>query len=98
MNEERDGSKFLGRDHNPNVFSVWMAGGGVKRGFAYGETDELGAKVVKDPVHVRDLQATVLHLLGISDHTRLTWPARRPRLPADRHRRSRRARPPRVIQ
>jgi arylsulfatase A-like enzyme len=73
MNEERDGSKFLGRDHNPNAFTVWMAGGGTKRGFAFGETDELGSKVVRDPVHVRDLQATVLHLLGF-DHTRLTWP------------------------
>lgn len=73
MNEERDGSKFFGRDHNPNAFTVWMAGGGTKRGFAFGETDELGSKVVRDPVHVRDLQATVLHLLGF-DHTRLTWP------------------------
>jgi len=72
MNEERDGSKFLGRDHNPNAFTVWLAGGGTKRGFAFGETDELGSKVVRDPVHVRDLQATVLHQLGF-DHTRLTY-------------------------
>lgn len=73
MNEERDGSKFLGRDHNPNAFTVWMAGGGSRRGTTIGETDDLGAKVVRDPVHVRDLQATVLHLLGF-DHRALTYP------------------------
>ena len=60
-----------GRDHNPFAFSVWMAGGGVKPGFVYGETDEYGYKVVDRKVHVHDLHATMLHLLGL-DHTRLT--------------------------
>jgi hypothetical protein len=61
-----------GRDHHPRCFSIWMAGGGVKRGFTYGETDELGYNVVRDPVHVHDFQATLLHLLGI-DHERLLF-------------------------
>ena len=60
-----------GRDHHPNAFTMWMAGGGVKRGFVMGETDELGFNVVKDKVHVHDLHATILHLLGF-DHTKLT--------------------------
>ena len=62
----------MGRDHHPYAFTTWMAGGGVKPGFTYGETDDLGVNVIKDPVHVHDLQATVLQLLGI-DHTRLTY-------------------------
>ena len=61
-----------GRDHNHHGFSVWMAGGGVKGGTAYGATDEFGFKAVEKPVHVHDLQATMLHILGL-DHTRLTW-------------------------
>ena len=61
-----------GRDHHPNAFSMWLAGGGVKPGITYGETDELGFDVVKDKVHVHDLHATILHLLGF-DHTRLTY-------------------------
>ncbi len=61
-----------GRDHHPYAFTVWMAGGGVKEGLSYGETDDLGMNVVRDPVHVHDLQATILHLLGI-DHERLTY-------------------------
>ncbi|MBV8880629.1 MAG: DUF1501 domain-containing protein [Planctomycetaceae bacterium] len=61
-----------GRDHNPYGFTVWMAGGGVKRGFAYGETDEWGYKVVKDKVEMHDLHATILHLLGV-DHKRQTF-------------------------
>jgi len=61
-----------GRDHHPRCFSIWMAGGGVKRGFTYGETDDLGYNVVRDPVHVHDFQATLLHLLGI-DHERLLF-------------------------
>jgi len=61
-----------GRDHHPRCFSMWMAGGGVKPGITYGETDEYSYNVVKDPVHVHDLQATLLHLLGM-DHTRLTY-------------------------
>lgn len=72
MNEERDGSKFLGRDHHPQAYSLWMAGGGVKPGITLGATDELGYRVVEDPVHVHDLNATILHLMGI-DHTRLTY-------------------------
>lgn len=61
-----------GRDHNPQGFTVWMAGGGVKGGFAYGETDEFGYYAVKDKVHMHDLHATILHLLGL-DHERLTY-------------------------
>jgi hypothetical protein len=71
MNEARNGSTFLGRDHHPHCFTIWMAGGGVKRGVVHGETDELGYRVVRDPVHVHDLQATILYLLGL-DHERLT--------------------------
>src|SRR3954465_5549636 len=72
MNEERNGSKLLGRDHHPHCFSLWMAGGGVKGGTVYGETDELGYHVAKDRVHVHDLQATILHCFGL-DHTKLTY-------------------------
>ena len=61
-----------GRDHNPFAFSVWLAGGGVKGGMTYGVTDDFGFKVVDKPVHVHDLHATILHLLGI-DHTKLTY-------------------------
>jgi hypothetical protein len=61
-----------GRDHHPYAFTVWMAGGGVKPGITYGESDELAMNVVTDPVHVHDFQATLLHLLGI-DHERLTF-------------------------
>ena len=72
MNEERNGSKFLGRDHHPRAFTVWLAGAGIKKGITLGATDELGYNVVEDKVHVHDLQATILHLLGL-DHTRLTY-------------------------
>ena len=61
-----------GRDHHPFAFSAWMAGGGVKRGFAYGQTDDFGYHVVENPVHVHDLHATMLHLLGLN-HERLTY-------------------------
>ncbi len=61
-----------GRDHHGRCFSIWMAGGGIKPGMTYGETDDFCYNVVRDPVHVHDFQATVLHLLGI-DHTRLTF-------------------------
>ena len=61
-----------GRDHNPGGFTVWLAGGGLKPGFAYGETDEWGHHAVKDKVHMHDLHATILHLLGI-DHETLTY-------------------------
>lgn len=62
-----------GRDHHPRCFTMWMAGGGIKKGVVHGETDEFSYNIVKDPVHVRDLNATILHQLGI-DHNRLTFP------------------------
>jgi hypothetical protein len=61
-----------GRDHHPNAFTMWLAGGGTKPGVVLGETDELGFNVVKDKVHVHDLHATILHLLGF-DHKKLTY-------------------------
>jgi uncharacterized protein (DUF1501 family) len=61
-----------GRDHHPQAFTMWMAGGGIKSGVILGETDELGFHVVQDPVHIHDLQATILHLLGL-DHERLAY-------------------------
>lgn len=61
-----------GRDHHPRSFTIWMAGAGVKKGFVFGETDEFGYNVIKDPVHVHDFQATVMHLLGV-DHERLVF-------------------------
>ena len=61
-----------GRDHHPRSFTIWMAGGGVKPGFVYGETDEFGYNVAKDGVHVHDFQATILHLLGL-DHEKLIF-------------------------
>lgn len=65
------GGNLLGRDHYPDCFSMWMAGGGVKGGYSHGESDEFGFSIAKDKVHIHDLQATILHLLGF-DHTRLT--------------------------
>jgi len=75
MRENRGGQvmKFVGRDHNPGAFTIWMAGGGVKPGMALGQTDELGYEVIKDPVEVRDLHATMLYLLGF-DHRKLNYP------------------------
>lgn len=66
------GGKTGGRDHNPKGFTYWMAGGGVKAGMSHGETDELGFAAVTDPHHLRDLHATILHLLGL-DHRKLTY-------------------------
>jgi hypothetical protein len=66
------GGSILGRDHFPDCYSIWMAGGGVKGGLTYGASDDLGFRVAENPVHVHDLQATILHLLGF-DHTKLTW-------------------------
>jgi len=60
-----------GRDHHPKCFSMWFAGGGISGGTTHGETDEFGYNVARDPVHIRDLNATILHLLGI-DHERFT--------------------------
>ena len=62
----------FGRDHHPRCFSIWMAGGGIRPGMEYGATDEFGYNLTEDGVHVHDLQATILHLLGI-DHERLTY-------------------------
>ncbi|MFT7034689.1 MAG: hypothetical protein ACJA2S_003207 [Cyclobacteriaceae bacterium] len=61
-----------GRDHHPRCFSIFMAGGGIKPGMSYGETDDFSYNIIKDPVHVHDFQATVMHLLGI-DHEKLTY-------------------------
>jgi len=61
-----------GRDHHPRCYTMWMAGGGVRGGMVYGETDDFSYNIVSDPVHIRDLNATILHLLGI-DHNRLTY-------------------------
>ncbi len=61
-----------GRDHHPRCFSVWMAGGGIKGGITYGETDDFSYNIVQDPVHIRDLNATILHCLGI-DHHKLSY-------------------------
>ena len=70
---QKTGDLFTGRDHNMQAFSSWMAGGGVKGGFSYGQTDEFGHAVVEDPVSVHDFHATVLHLLGIN-HEKLFFP------------------------
>jgi arylsulfatase A-like enzyme len=61
-----------GRDHHPKAFTMWLAGAGLKKGLVLGGTDELGFNTVQDPVHVHDLHATLLHLLGF-DHTKLTY-------------------------
>jgi hypothetical protein len=72
LGENRGGSKNVtGRDHHPNAFSILMAGGGLKGGLTYGETDEIGWNITKDPVHINDFHATLLHLFGV-DHMRLT--------------------------
>ena len=67
------GGDAEGRDHNPYGFSLWMAGGGIKGGQVIGATDEIGLRAIEDPVHVHDLHASILHLMGI-DHTKLTYP------------------------
>ena len=67
-----DAGRKLGRDHHPQAFSIWLAGGGIKPGVTIGETDELGFHVVKDKINVHDLHATLLHLLGF-EHTKLTY-------------------------
>jgi hypothetical protein len=67
-----EGTGKPGRNHNPYGFTMWMAGGGVKGGTAYGATDEFGFAAVDNRVHVHDIHATILHLMGL-DHTRLTW-------------------------
>ena len=74
MNERRNGSTFLGRDHHPHAFTMWFAGGGFRPGLTFGETDELGYFPVGPSVDMHDLHATLLHQLGV-DHERLTYPS-----------------------
>lgn len=73
MNEARGGSKFLGRDHHPDCFSIWLAGGGIKGGTSFGATDEFANQVIQDPVTPHDLQATILFALGL-DPERFSYP------------------------
>jgi Protein of unknown function (DUF1501) len=74
MRENRGGQemKYVGRDHNPGAFTIWLAGGGVRPGISHGETDDMGYEIVKDPVEIRDLHATMLYLLGF-DHHKLNY-------------------------
>jgi hypothetical protein len=72
VTRDRNGNDNPGRDHNQKAFSMWLAGGGIKGGTVYGTTDEFGAKAVDNRVHIHDLHATILHLLGF-DHTKLTY-------------------------
>jgi Protein of unknown function (DUF1501) len=72
MNEARGGSTFLGRDHHPHCFTIWLAGGGVKPGVTVGGTDLLGYSIAENPVSIHDLQATILHLMGL-DAWKLTY-------------------------
>ena len=72
MNEARDGSTYLGRDHHPHAFTIWMAGGGSNAGAQIGQTDELGYRIAENPVHIHDLQATILNMMGF-DHEKLTY-------------------------
>jgi arylsulfatase A-like enzyme len=67
-----EAGRKLGRDHHPQAFTIWLSGAGIKSGITLGETDDLGFHVVKDKVHVHDLHATLLYLLGF-DHTKLTY-------------------------
>ena len=62
-----------GRDHHPRCFTTWMAGAGIREGYEHGETDDFSYNIVRDPVHINDLNATILHQLGI-DHQRFTYP------------------------
>ncbi len=73
MNEARGGSNFLGRDHHPHCYSMWMAGGGVKGGVSYGQTDDFGYFITENAMGVHDLQATILHLMGLDPH-KLAYP------------------------
>jgi Protein of unknown function (DUF1501) len=74
MRENRSGQvmKYVGRDHNPGAFTIWLAGGGIKPGISHGQTDEMGYEIIKDPVEIRDLHATMLYLLGF-DHHKLNY-------------------------
>jgi hypothetical protein len=74
MRENRNGQemKYVGRDHNPGAFTIWLAGGGLKHGITYGQTDEMGYEIVQDPVDIRDLHASMLYMLGF-DYHKLTY-------------------------
>ena len=72
VTRDRNGNDDPGRDHNNRAFSLWLAGGGVKGGTVYGATDEFGARAIQDKVHIHDLHATLLHLIGIH-HDKLTY-------------------------
>jgi arylsulfatase A-like enzyme len=74
MQETREGkiNKYMGRDHQGDAFTMWMAGGGIKKGAVHGRTDEIGYSAVEGSVSVHDVQATILHLLGF-DHEQLTY-------------------------
>jgi hypothetical protein len=72
MTQQQRTDIAYGRDHHPNCYSMWLAGGGVRAGVTVGRTDELGLEAVEDRIHVHDLQATILHTLGL-DHRRLTF-------------------------
>jgi hypothetical protein len=74
MRENRNGQemKYVGRDHNPGAFTIWLAGGGVKPGITYGQTDEMGYEIVQNPVDIRDLHASMLYMLGF-DHHKLNY-------------------------
>ncbi|HEV3119328.1 MAG TPA: DUF1501 domain-containing protein, partial [Gemmataceae bacterium] len=73
MNEARGGSKYLGRDHHPHCFTIWLAGAGIKPGVTLGATDELGYFITEGKMSIHDLQATILHLLGF-DAWKFTYP------------------------
>ena len=75
MRENRNGKEMsmIGRDHNPNAFTLWMAGAGIKPGMSYGETDPMGYTSMTNPVHLRDFHSTLLHLVGL-DHAKLAFP------------------------
>ena len=64
--------RTLGRDHHPQAYTMWFAGGGIKPGISIGGTDDFGFNVIENPVHIHDVQATILHCLGL-DHTRLSF-------------------------
>jgi arylsulfatase A-like enzyme len=74
MRENRNGAAmpFIGRDHNPGAFTIWLAGGGIQGGITHGETDAMGYEIVKDPVDIRDLHATILYAMGF-DHRKLNY-------------------------
>ena len=72
LSQVRDNTSSAGRDHGPSGFSLWMAGGGIKGGVVHGETDEFSYNITRDPVHVRDFQATILHQFGI-DHEKFSY-------------------------